>query len=334
MKRLALWLVWSVSLLAASVMTFGMWGVAIGFLIGVAYWAGRVNQPVVPEFCIFAAVIVAAPLVLLPSVRHNRSRERQSECAHHMQAIVAALFRHADETGSLPAATSQIERRGLAMSWREAILPRLDVSFSIATESHLGGVAEQRPSDVFACPEEFPLSRKDAHCAYFGVIGEHTAWPTDRGRRFDEITDPPSETILVLESNVPRVPWSKPRDLTFDEAVALLTNPAPTSLGHPYSSRDDHFFYLKSGQRGINVAFADGHVAFLRLPIDRNLAIALLTVNGREQIDHAYLRSRSQPELNYPRCYAFAAFVALALLPLVRVLRLRQPTPPLASPDA
>jgi prepilin-type processing-associated H-X9-DG protein len=45
---------------------------------------------------------------------------------------------------------------------------------------------------------------------------------------------------------------------------------------------NDGFFYKPS--YGRNVAFADGHVEFLRGPISRELAAALLTVDGGEDV--------------------------------------------------
>jgi hypothetical protein len=47
----------------------------------------------------------------------------------------------------------------------------------------------------------------------------------------------------------------------------------------------------------------------------------LLTVDGGEKISASELDAHSEPELDYGKIYAFASFIALSLLPVMRLLR-------------
>ncbi len=47
----------------------------------------------------------------------------------------------------------------------------------------------------------------------FAVVDERTMWPPDGRRTLAEITDDPSETIVVLEAPRQGVHWAKPEDL-------------------------------------------------------------------------------------------------------------------------
>jgi prepilin-type processing-associated H-X9-DG protein len=117
---------------------------------------------------------------------------------------------------------------------------------------------------------------------------------------------------MLLEANRDIASWFEPRDLTFDEAVGLLTTTPRWEEG------DGHYVahgLLTKPSITRNVAFADGSVRSLRMPLPRELAVALLTAHGGEQISNKLLDKLSRPQFNYERCYAFAAFVVLACLP-------------------
>jgi hypothetical protein len=113
--------------------------------------------------------------------------------------------------------------------------------------------------------------------------------------------------------------------LTFDEALQLLTSASAGPAGH-VRYRITSFFY-KSDERPVRVvAFADGKCRFLSLPLSNELATALLTADGSEPVDEREFSQVTEPQLDYAKCYAFAAFVLLAVLP-GRRLFVRKQTP-------
>lgn len=131
-----------------------------------------------------------------------------------------------------------------------------------------------------------------------------------------EITDPKSHTILLIEAHGRNVPWAKPSDLTFDEAIQLLTGETVLNDMHEYRPTEGFVAHIlgKTGS-GIHVAMADGTVRFLTLPIPKELAVALLTINGGEGEVHNQLDEYCRPRLDVGKCYSLGVFVALSLLP-------------------
>jgi hypothetical protein len=125
------------------------------------------------------------------------------------------------------------------------------------------------------------------------------------------VTDDQSNTILVIEAPSKGVSWAEPKDLSFDEAVEYLTRePKAAEAAHVIQKG---FFYKPLPV--VHVAFVDGSTRALPLPLPQAVAAALLTVDGGEQIDEATLDVNRAAELDYGRCYAVGAFVALAALP-------------------
>jgi hypothetical protein len=149
-----------------------------------------------------------------------------------------------------------------------------------------------------------------------------------------EITDPKSRTILLMESHGRTTPGAKPSDLSFKEAVALLSEPSSHSASHEYQPPQSSFapLLVKRGH-GIHVVMADGTVQFLALPLPKDLAAAILTVDGSEGQVHDQLEYYFRPRLDLGKCYALAMFTILSLLPAAPLFwrpgAARQAMPPL-----
>jgi hypothetical protein len=133
-----------------------------------------------------------------------------------------------------------------------------------------------------------------------------------------EVTDGLNNTILLIEAIGRGVHWAEPKDLTFDEAVDVLTTD-PDPDGHKSHRIDNGYFYKP--HYGRYVAMCDGYVTRLPIPLSRHAAVALLTANGNETLELKSLWRISAPELDYARVWAFSVFVVLALLPAVPGLR-------------
>jgi hypothetical protein len=153
---------------------------------------------------------------------------------------------------------------------------------------------------------------------YVAVVGPEAAWPLATDRNAAEFREKLSNKIVVVEACGKQCRWAEPRDLTLDEAVALLASPLSPDDGHRV---DNGFLYKPSAGR--YVVFADGRVALLTQPIDRHLAKALLTVGESDQISAAELAAITRPELDWAKCYALASFAVVSLMPTLRLVRLR-----------
>lgn len=209
-------------------------------------------------------------------------------------------------------------------SWRLHLLPSLEQRSLYDAyrqdepwDGPNNSTAVATPLEIFACPRDPPVTLGTPRTNYFAIVGPETAWPEDRGIILSEISDGPEQTIVVIEAAGLNVNWAEPRDLTFDDAIAILTSSAdPFGGAH---RKHPGYFYQGHDQfvSGVNVAFADGTAKFVPVPVPRDMAVALLTANAGDAVDMVAFRRLTEPQLDYGKITGLVAFVALALWPSV-----------------
>ena len=88
----------------------------------------------------------------------------------------------------------------------------------------------------------------EPNTSYMVVVGPRTAFPGVKPRALDEIArrDGTSNTLLAVEVAESQTPWTKPRDVQFDDALRGINIPGVLTL----SSRHNGV---------VMVSFADGH---------------------------------------------------------------------------
>jgi hypothetical protein len=244
---------------------------------------------------------------------------------NEMKNLAAALLPYASDNGSLPPSYTSDPNGNKLHSWRTLILPRMERAdlyekFDLVKpwDDSANRPVVSGQVDYLMCPDD-SQSFGTANTSYFAITGEHTAWPAGRGRKMSEITDPKSCTILCIEAHEKGISWGQPDDLSFDEAVQILTS----EDGGVHFAWGYGFFYMPVADesRWINVAMANGDVRLLHLPLPKDLAIALLTVDGGEDDVEHRLEYYSGPQLDSAKIYAFCVFVFLSLLPVFWVKR-------------
>ena len=115
-------------------------------------------------------------------------------------------------------------------------------------------------------------------------------WPPEHGPRLrSDFRDGGKRTILLIEVLGRNIKWTEPRDLTFDEAVALLTAPPTQADAHPVATLP-----FAKPVFGRHVAFVDGEVKFLTAPISAKAAAALLSIDGGDDDDMTELNRAAQ----------------------------------------
>lgn len=332
---------WAFAVVATAMATFG--GLGLFFAVLVFMFWGRAFSKAegkLVELLVVVAIVGILIGLLLPAVDAVRESARVTRCQNSLHQLALALqYFAAGNHGELPAPVSQATDRIALRTWRVQILPYLDMQQTFAAYHHdqpwnaPGNTAITATQfDIFQCPSDVHASPASPHTSYFAVVGPRTAWPEGGGRLLTDFKDGLDETILLIEAPNRNVDWAEPRDLSFDEAVALLTLRTPAlknDIVHVRSRNPGLFnktFY--ENNPGLNVAFADGRVGFLPLPISKELAVALLTVDGGEPVDTAMLDRLLGPQLDYAKCYALASFVVLSLLPSVRLLRRKRDVSP------
>jgi type II secretory pathway pseudopilin PulG len=332
-------ILWVFALLAAAMAAFGpALGIGAALLV-FAFWSDVLYlRRIVPaEWLVILVILATLIALLIPAIQSPREAARRTQCQHQLRQLARALMNRVEQRGAFPPAAGAGSNGAAVMSWRVAMLPQLDQypTFQAYRQNEPWNGPTNRnlapPSYyVFCCPSDPNLtSPTPATTNYFGVVGNHAAWAPDRGRRLDDFQDDRATTILLLEVADRNTPWSKPEDLSFDEALALLTDPPPGATTHDYDGRLS-YFDRSAVVPGMHVAFADGSICFLHLPLSREFASALLTIDGGETIDEREFDRVTQPQLDYAKIYGHAVFALLAFLPASRLIR-RRKTPPLAA---
>lgn len=323
-------LLWAFALLASAMATFGGGGIVVALIVVGLWTVYFSDKRSGPAGCLFAILIIVMLLALLaPAVQSAREAARRNSCLGHLKQLSLGLHNYESVNGSFPGA-AQPDPNGIhPHSWRVRISPYLESQkfYSLYRTSepwnspnNSKAVNNWGPLTYFQCPS---YDVQDGSTHYLAVVGDNTAFPPKSGRMISEITDGTSNTILLIEAPHKRVPWAKPQDMTFEEAVELLTNPPKQEdFGHEI---DEGFFYKPSV--GLNVAFCDGHVQHLRLPVPKKYAVAMLTANGGDVFDDWGMWQVRNPELDYGRIYGLCMFVLLSVAPAIKLRARKQAVP-------
>jgi hypothetical protein len=244
------------------------------------------------------------------------------QCSNNLKQIALALHNYHDVYGSFPPAYVADSDGRPMHSWRVLLLPFLEeqpllgqYSFDEPWDGPNNRKLLDRMPKVFACPS----AAKDATgkptftTSYVAVVGPKTAWPGSSPRSFKEFKDGVSNTALVLEHNDSNILWLEPRDLAFDDSLAILSRREAEFAGN---HRWENFFYEYTGGR--QVALADGSVRYISNGVQPEVWSALLGAEDgvRWKDDDLDVADHIQRRLKVGNCVRLALFVILVLLPL------------------
>ncbi|MBI1324578.1 DUF1559 domain-containing protein [bacterium] len=231
------------------------------------------------------AIIGLSISLLMPAMRSAPEAARRAQCVNNLKQIALALHQYQEEYRSLPPAYVAAEDGTPMHSWRVLILPfldRNDIYEQYRFDEPWDGPNNRKLVDRNPTSYRCPAVRRsrwrfwnepktdDTLTSYVVLTGDETPFPASRATKLNEIPDGTSNTMMVVEANREiAVPWTAPRDIAPAEFIRLLNQGKPESDRH-------------SG--GMNVAFADGSVRFLRKQTDRKTLEALSTARGGEKI--------------------------------------------------
>ena len=320
------------ALFATSVGAFGFGRGLLTFLVVAIFWLAIFKQPrpTLMEWIVIAGIIVVLLGLLLPAFEEASESFRITACRGHIGDLAKAIGNKIKKDGALPQAVVRDKEGQPLHSWRVSVLPFMEqqpLFDKYDWTQPWDGPINQRlvmTGDFFACyryPNSgFTLGQTN----FFAILGSQTAWPTDRGLSASELTDGAGNTILLLEVYGLGVPWRKPRDLSFDEALELLMGSAPDRLAHHRYDKPGYFYHTPpKTSRGVHAAFADGTVRFLPVPLPEEMVQAMLTANAGDEVDWDEFERLTAPQLDYAKIYATTAFAVVALWPARRLLRKR-----------
>jgi type II secretory pathway pseudopilin PulG len=220
---------------------------------------------------VLVAVIGVLVALLLPAVQAAREAARRNQSMSQMKQMILSMHEYADVKKSFPAhAICDAEGKPL-LSWRVQVLPYLEQQ-ALYNQFHLDEPWDSpnnkpliaRMPDVFKNPN---LELGEGKTNYLGVVGKECIFDgSNKGMKFQQITDGTSKTVMLVEANADRaVEWTKPDDFPYD-----AKNPA-AGLGSAHPG-------------GWLAAFADGHISFVDSAVDPQIVKALFTCSGHEAV--------------------------------------------------
>lgn len=263
------------------------------------------------ELLVVVAIIGVLVALLLPAVQAARESSRRSQCANNLRQQGLALIGFEGEHRTLPVGCLDcLDNPKRFHSWNSQILPWLEqaalrkqLDFTIASYQpaniDVGGIL----LDVFLCPstleQEFVsttgLWKKGAFTDYGGIYGVggtgqdkvDEEWNKqllksealgvfvyDQAIAFEDITDGTSNTVACAELLGRRrgeCEWVNGNNIFAQDVESAVNDAVITSvgIGSPHAG-------------GAQVAFCDGHVAFLSEQMEQRALNALLTRAGEE----------------------------------------------------
>lgn len=278
-----------VIVLCTSWAAFGGWGILVVgfcFLLMKRSLIARTRPRTVIILAVIALVSIVAVEFLRVCVLWPLDDWRPwYSCTHiNLKRIGRALQEYHHVHGCFPPVHVTNSEGQPIHSWRSLIVPylgcqsgyRLSEPWDGANNRELAGCREV----VFHCPTN--KSRNDTETSYLAVTGPGTAWQANRGVRLEDITDGPSQTVLIVELFGSDVHWMEPRDITLEQALDGPNGKASVpSSSHVYPGG---YFFRETLLAG-NMLMADGTVVGLAVSPSSKEMAALLSIKGSDNAD-------------------------------------------------
>lgn len=214
---------------------------------------------------------------VLPLIGPQSESAKQAIARKNLRRIGTALKAYHNEWDSLPPVYVADSAGRPMHSWRVLILPYLgeeqlyrDYDFSEPWNGPNNSLLISRMPGCFASPFDED-SNGFGETNFMALVGKESAFPQTGVRRFEEIMDRRSDTILIAEIRDSSVCWMDPQDLDTSRMRFQINADKRTEIGS-FSSR------------GPLVLSADMEVYELAPDSEPAQIKALTTINGAEQV--------------------------------------------------
>lgn len=223
------------------------------------------------ELLVVIVTIVILIALLLPATRRSREAARRTQCRNNFKMLGTALHNYHVVCDGFPIAYTQDDSGRRLHSWRMLIVPYIEASnlydetdFSKPWDDPVNQLDPNREFRVFQCPSTILPTH---HTIYLGLVGEEHVFHPDACHTLTEITDGPSNTVMVAEAATDNaVHWRSPQDMNADD-FASLTDESQTAHNG-----------------GLQILMADGAVRFITLNTSPDLRKALTTIAAGDEV--------------------------------------------------
>jgi len=202
--------------------------------------------------------------LLLPAVQAAREAARRAQSTNNMRMIGLAMHNYHSVHGRLPA-RANFEKNGKPLlSWRVHLLPFMDEQ-NLYKQFHLDKPwdSDHNKTLIPRMPAVYrnPSSPAEpGESDYLVPVGKGTLFEGTEGKRFADVRDGTSNSIMALEVNSDvAVVWTKPQDWEYDPDTGL----AGLGSAHP---------------GGFLALLVDGSVRFISQAIDPGVFDKLLRI--------------------------------------------------------
>lgn len=175
------------------------------------------------------------------AIEGAREAARRTGCVCHLKQLACALHCYLDAHGCFPPAYF-CDKNGKPMhSWRVLILPHFNEEAAYARydftmpwnspqNQRVANAVWGRNADYFQCPSG--RLHGTPFTNYVAVVGPDTVLLKDKSRK---LTSGNAQKIMLVEIADSDIHWMEPRDLTFDQVMALARggSGATASSRHP-----------------------------------------------------------------------------------------------------
>jgi prepilin-type processing-associated H-X9-DG protein len=308
------------AVVASAVAAFGPYGIlALAITFGVATfirWHKRMEYGVLSVLAIVFCLFLLSPLIDSAGQATWRGA-----CNNNLYQIARGLHDYHQHFGCFPPQyTADKDGRPLH-SWRILILP----CFGDAKDykQYQFGEPWDGPNNskftdtwlllyfcpvdhyYYSCSESYELTKT----SYVAIVGPKTAWQGDKPVKLSDLPDGGRHTLLLVETANSNIDWRQPVDLTVEQAaVGINHEPGPS-----ISSRHVFDYYFYQPLKGANVAFADGHVAFVPDDLPPEKLRALLNGDPVPEIEQADFDALLHSRPNWWNISFFTIFVISSL---------------------
>jgi hypothetical protein len=203
----------------------------------------------------------------LPGVQKVREAAESAVTLNNLKQIAIALHSYHDVHNGFPPAAILGKKGKKLLSWRVAILPFIEQDAlyrNFKQDEPWDSEHNKKFSDVAIKTYMDPRADlKPGQTNYKALVGNEAMFDAVKGRKFAEVTDGLSNTIMVVAGGDP-VPWAKPDDFDYDPKKEF-----PADYAKAF---DDVLLvmFADGSVRSINLAKLNDRANIMKLLIERN----------------------------------------------------------------